>query len=88
MRREDDKVLTRLLAYGGLRIGEALALRRRNLDPVRHTLTIRESATEVSGQLVVGTTKTSAVRTITLPKSLSAALAALTELPGHDAPNR
>jgi len=84
MRREDDKVLTRLLAYGGLRIGEALALRKRNLDPVRHTLTIRESATEVSGQLVVGTTKTSAVRTITLPKSLSAELAALTKL--HDAP--
>ena len=82
MRREDDKVLTPLLAYGGLRIGEALALRKRNLDPVRHTLTIRESATEVSGRLIVGTTEDQRCRTITLPKSLSAELAALTELPG------
>lgn len=63
------------MAYGGLRIGEALALRRSNLDRVGHTLTIRESAGEVHGRLVVGPTKTYAVRTITLPTSLSAELA-------------
>jgi integrase len=75
MKRDDDKTIVRLLAYGGLRIGEALALRRSNLDPVGHTLTIRESAGEVHGRLVVGPTKTYAVRTITLPTSLSAELA-------------
>jgi integrase len=71
MKRDDDKTIVRLLAYGGLRIGEALALRRSNLDPVGHTLTIRESAGEVHGRLDVGPTKTYAVRTITLPTSLS-----------------
>jgi integrase len=75
MKRDDDRTIVRLLAYGGLRIGEALALRRGNLDPVGRTLTIRESAGEVHGRLVVGPTKTYAVRTITLPASLSAELA-------------
>jgi integrase len=75
MRRDDDKTVVRLLAYGGLRIGEALALRRSSLDAVGKTLTIRESAGEVHGRLVVGPTKTYAVRTITLPTSLSAELA-------------
>lgn len=74
MKRDDDKTIVRLLAYGGLRIGEALALRRDSLDPVGKTLTIRESTGEVHGTLVVGPTKTYAVRTITLPTSLSAEL--------------
>lgn len=75
MKRDDDKTIVRLLAYGGLRIGEALALRRSSLDAVGKTLTIRESAGEVHGRLVVGPTKTYAIRTITLPTSLSAELA-------------
>lgn len=75
MRRDDDKLIVRLLAYGGLRIGEALALRAVNLDPVRHTLRIQESVGEVAGRRVVGDTKTYAVRTITLPQSLSRQLA-------------
>lgn len=69
-------MLVHPLAYVGPRIGEALALRKRNLDSVHHALTIRESATEASGRLIVGTTKTSAVRAITLPKSLGVDLAA------------
>src|SRR6478609_10186311 len=75
MRRDDDKLIVRLLAYGGLRIGEALALRVVDHDPVRHTLRIRESVGEVGGRRVVGATKTYAVRTITLPESLSLQLA-------------
>lgn len=70
-RREDDKLIVRLLAYGGLRVGEALALRLIDHDRDRHTLTIRQSVGEVGGRLVVGATKTYAVRTITLPVSLS-----------------
>lgn len=75
MRRDDDKLIVRLLAYGGLRIGEALALRVVDHDPVRHTLRVRESVGEVGGRRVVGGTKTYAVRTITLPESLSRQLA-------------
>ncbi len=71
MRREDDRVLVRLLAYGGLRIGEALAVRRRDVDVVGGRLTVRESVSEVGGRLEVGATKTYAVRTITLPDSLA-----------------
>ncbi len=65
-----DRLLIRLLAYAGLRIGEALALRRRDVDLERKLLTVRESVGEINGHLVVGPTKTYAVRTITLPDSL------------------
>ncbi len=75
MKRDDDRTIVWLLAYGGPRIGEALALRRGNLDPVGHTLTIRVSAGEVHCRLVVGPTKTYAIRTVTVPASLSAELA-------------
>lgn len=69
MRRDDDRVLVRLLAYGGLRIGEALALRRRDVDVAGGRLTVRESVSEIGGRLEVGAIKTYAVRTITLPVS-------------------
>jgi len=87
MRRDDDKVLIRLLAYGGLRIGEALALRRRDLDSVRHTLAIRRSVEDVKGYLHVGETKGGEDRTITLPDALSEELARQLESmpPGPDA---
>ena len=41
MQRDDDRTLVRLLGYGGLRISEALAFRRRDLDPTRSTLATR-----------------------------------------------
>jgi len=71
MRRDDDKALVRLLAYGGLRIGEALALRRRDFDPLRRTLAIRRSVEEVKGHLHVGETKPGDDRTITLPRAVA-----------------
>lgn len=71
MRRDDDRVIVRLLAYGGLRIGETLALRRRDVDVAGGRLTVRESVSEIGGRLEVGATKTYAVRTITLPVSLA-----------------
>lgn len=71
MRREDDRVIIHLLGYGGLRIGEALALRRRDVDVAGARLTVRESVGEIGGRLEVGPTKTYAVRTITLPDSLA-----------------
>jgi integrase len=77
MKTSADQTMVRLLAYGGLRIGEALALRRHDVDIRRRTLTIRESVGETNGHLVVGPTKTYAVRTITLPTFLVGELAAL-----------
>jgi integrase len=74
LRRDDDRVLVRLLAYGGLRIGEAFALRRRDIDVAGRRLTVRESVSDVAGKLVVGPTKSYAVRTITLPDSLAETL--------------
>lgn len=56
-----------VLAYGGLRWGEAAALRRGRVDVLRRTLGITESAAEVSGHLEFGTTKTHESRTVHLP---------------------
>ena len=52
-----DRLLIRMLAYAGLRIGEALALRRRDVDLERKLLTVRQSVGEVNGHLVVGSTR-------------------------------
>jgi integrase len=72
MSGEADRVLVRLLAYGGLRVGEALALRWPDVDLTRKTLTVRESVEDTTGRIIVGPTKTYAVRTITLPDALEA----------------
>lgn len=77
MTHEADRVLVRLLAYGGLRVGEALALQWRYVDLERKTLTVRESVDDTMGKLTVGPTKTYARRTITLPDALIAQLHAL-----------
>jgi integrase len=58
-----------LLAYGGLRIGEASGLRVRSVNPLRSTVTITEQVVEVAGRLHVGPPKTSAGRrTVPLPR--------------------
>ncbi len=59
--------LVLVLAYGGLRWGEAVALRRDACDLLRRRLVIREAATEVSGRLVFGQPKTYQIRAVTLP---------------------
>jgi integrase len=77
MANEPDRVLVRLLAYGGLRIGEALALRWTDVDLGRKTLTVRESVEDTMGKVTVGPTKTYAMRTITLPDALATQLHSL-----------
>jgi len=69
------RVLPLLLAYGGLRIGEALALRRRHVDVARGRLIIAESVSEVGGRLSYGSTKTHQQRTVPLPASVAGDLA-------------
>jgi len=65
----------RLLAYGGLRFGEAVALRAKHVDVLRARVTIAESATEIGGKLTFTTPKTHAVRTISVPRSVAELLA-------------
>lgn len=65
-----DHSLILTLAYGGLRWGEAVALRRGQVDVLRRRLSIAEAATEVSGRLVFGEPKTHRRRPSTFQHSL------------------
>lgn len=69
-------VLVDLLAYGGLRLGEAFALRRRCVDLRGRELTVEESLAETGGRLSFGPTKTHQRRVVTLPAFLAADLRA------------
>jgi integrase len=68
-------VLVLTLAYGGMRWGEAVALRRSRCDLLHSKLEIRESLGEVNGQLHFGPTKTYAARSVLLPPFLRDAIA-------------
>ena len=57
-----------VVAYGGLRFGEAVALRRRRCDLLHGRLEIAESAVDVKGRLVWGTPKTHQVGSVSLPR--------------------
>ena len=63
-------------ALCGLRAGELWALRRRDVDPLRRTLTVAHAIKDVHGVLMAGPTKTHASRTLGLDPTL---LATLTE---------
>ncbi|MDQ3106519.1 MAG: tyrosine-type recombinase/integrase [Actinomycetota bacterium] len=61
----------------GLRWGEAIGLRRGDIDPVRHTVTVGQVVEEIAGQLriVAGEAKTTgSLRTIAAPAFLIEAL--------------
>ncbi|MFI7598298.1 tyrosine-type recombinase/integrase [Actinoplanes sp. NPDC049681] len=70
MRHQRDQVLVRLLAYGGLRIGEALALRWVDVDRLGNNVKVCLSVEDTSGAIIVGPTKTYATRDVNLPASL------------------
>jgi integrase len=73
---EEHRALVLLLAYGGLRIGESVALRVDRLDFARRRITVDSSASEVDGELRFGSTKTGAgTRSFTAPAFLMDALA-------------
>jgi integrase len=69
-------LLVRFAAYTGLRAGELVAVRVRHLNLLRGPCEVGESATEIDGRLVWGTTKTYARRTVHLPRFLCEQLAA------------
>jgi len=63
-------LLVNVLAYGGLRWGEAAALRRKRCDLLRGRLEIAQSLAEVSGGLHFGEPKTYQHRWVRLPRFL------------------
>ncbi|HEX5595662.1 MAG TPA: site-specific integrase [Micromonosporaceae bacterium] len=56
-----------VLAYGGLRIGEALCLRRRHIDLTDGRVTVAEAVTQLPGGPVIDTPKSHQRRELALP---------------------
>jgi integrase len=65
--REPYGTLVYLFAYGGLRWGEAAALKRKRCDLDRSRLEVAESLADVDGRLHLGTTKNHRSRIVTIP---------------------
>lgn len=84
------RALVLLAGFSGLRFGELVALRRRDLTLTdgECSVTVRRAATRVAGRWVVGAPKsTAALRTVPLPHELAADLKTHLEayaLPGRD----
>jgi integrase len=62
--------LIMVLAYTGLRWGEAVALQVSAVDPLRRRIHVTESATEIGGRLVFGEPKNHRARVIVAPSSV------------------
>ncbi|HYN37179.1 MAG TPA: site-specific integrase [Actinomycetota bacterium] len=62
--------LVYVLAFGGLRFGEAAALRRRSVLLDQRRLVISESVADINGHLLFGSTKNRKSRPVHLPASL------------------
>jgi len=59
-----------LLAYTGLRWGEAVGLRVADLDILRRRASVSENAVQVGSQIIVGTTEAHKQRSVPLPEFL------------------
>jgi len=69
--------LVNVLAYTGLRWGEAAGQRTGSVDLARRRLAIVEAASEVRGEIIFGTPKTHQRRLVPFPRFLAEPLAAL-----------
>lgn len=69
------RALVLTLAYTGVRIGEAAALRVRRVDLLHRRIEVLEAAAEVDGMRFVGETKTRQKRSVAIPAFLSDILA-------------
>jgi integrase len=76
-RMDGGDVLVKVLAYAGLRWGEAVALSGSQVDVLRRRVRVRESATLVNGELVWGPPKSHRDRTIVIPSFIAEELAGL-----------
>ena len=66
----------RVLAYTGMRWGEATAVRVRRLDLLKRRIEVVHTAVELNGEMTYGTPKTHQRRSAPVPRSLVDALAA------------
>jgi len=64
------RALVLVMAYGGLRWGEAVALRTRRIDVLRGEIRVAEAMNEISGALHFGPTKNYKARTVRIPEFL------------------
>ncbi|KHK98324.1 integrase [Microbacterium mangrovi] len=71
----DEGLYVLFLAYTGLRWGEMVALRVRDLDMLRKRVSVQENAVRVNGQIAVGTPKTHHARSVPFPEFLAGPLA-------------
>jgi integrase len=71
----DFGLLNRVLGYGGLRWGEAVALKVAKCDLLRSRLVVDASVVDIRGQLSLGTTKSGKRREVPLPRFLRDAVA-------------
>jgi len=65
--REPYDLLVWIIAYSGLRVGEAFALRRKHIDLRKGLLKVESNLLEIGGNKYFGTPKNHQVRSITLP---------------------
>jgi len=80
----DHAGLVLLLAYTGLRWGEAIGLRVKDLDMVRRRINITVNAVEVGGDIEIGTPKSHKRRTVPFPRLLEDHMAAQRDGKGPD----
>lgn len=76
--------LVRVLAYTGIRWGEAVGLKVEGLDMLRRRIQVNENAVNVGGEIIVGTPKSHKVRSVPFPEFLSVPLAQLCEGKSRD----
>jgi hypothetical protein len=70
------RALVLFLGFAGLRIGEASALRVKNLDLTARTVRVVENSPEVGGRKYIGPTKTTKARTVRFGAGLAGILKA------------
>ena len=70
------ETLIYFLAYTGVRIGEATALRQKNINVLKRQAHIVEASKEVDGKLYLGPTKTEKNRSVVMPAFLAEMVAA------------
>jgi integrase len=76
--------LVLVLAYCGLRWGEATALRVKDLDMLKRRLLVEENAVQVGSRIEVGTPKNHKRRIVPFPQFLAEQLARQCEAKGRD----
>jgi integrase len=81
-RKYSHSTLIYTAAYTGLRGGELLALRRRDVDLLRSVVHVRRALKDVSGHLEFGETKNHESRTVSVPRFLRDMLAEHLASPG------